>query len=649
MATELAKKGHNVFVICRGLKRTYHYIEDDVHIFRVYDKNYNTFNGYFSYRKKVAKKICKLYKQYKIDLIETPDWGAETIFLKKHKNIPIIVRLHTPLKIWLDYNNNNFGKITNYMLKWENQNLQNADLITCCSHFLSNTIPLYFSLNKNLHVIYNPMNSKDFYLDKKVIKENAILFVGSLEERKGVLILAQALNLIFEKYPNLTMRFIGKDTTRNSFNESTKGIIYNIVKKQYHKNLLFLGQISNQKLNYFYNSSRVAIYPSLFDNLPYVVLEAMSTGIYVVGSQNSGMPEMLDDNQYIYQTGDYIDLAHKVLCAYQKSLTEPYNFKNICNVQKKFDSKTICNEMLRLYQISIIKHVTQKLLKKIDSTKITLIERINNGLANEVYKIETLQGKYILKKYLYNYNFRLENELYDIYEKNKIKVSRPLNQTVFQYNGNQYNIFNFLEGKINVNINHLDYFSKLLLCDRKVLQNASLINKCDLYYISLNKVHSYNFLSPKIIKYVLQEYEVLRKEKIFYDSYLNHGDISKSNIICHGDEKNLIDFDEVIITTELYDFAVIVVKHFVVDDKIDLSLYNQLIFSLKNKFKKYTAKDYYNSVRMYLIKILLEKFYLHCIHKINLFDKSQSKDDYRHYYNLLIYMQKYMEVKKYET
>ena len=645
MATELAKMGHNVFVICRSLKRTYHYIEDNVNVFRIYDKNYNTFSGYFSYRKKVAKKICKLYKKYKIDLIETPDWGAETVFFKGHKNIPIIVRLHTPLKIWLNYNNNNFGKIKNYMLKWENQNLKNADLITCCSNFLSTEISSYFILNQKIHVIYNPMNSKDFYLDKNIVKENSILFVGSLEERKGVLVLAEALNLIFERYPNLIMRFIGKDTTRNSFNESTKEIIYNIVKKQYHKNLLFLGQLSNQQLNYFYNSSRVAIYPSLFDNLPYVVLEAMSTGIYVVGSQNSGMVEMLDDDQYIYHTNNYIDLAHKVLFAYEKSLIEPYNFKNINNVQKKFNSKKICNEMLKLYQIATMKHVSQKLLNKIDSTEVTLIERINNGIANEVYKVETLKGKYVIKKYLYNYNFDLENELYDIYAKNGIKVSKPLNQKIIKYNDNQYNIFRFLEGKTNVKIKDLIYFSELLSCDRKVLRKAFLINKCDLYYTELNKMTNYNFLDFKIIKYVLQEYKTLRKEDIFYDQYLNHGDISNSNIIDNENEKTLIDFDEVIITTGLYDFAVIVVKHFVVDGKIDFTLYNQLMFNLKNKLKRYTDKDYYNSVKMYLVKILLEKFYLHCIHKINLFDHKQLQDNYMHYYNLLIYMKKYMEDK----
>jgi len=36
-----------------------------------------------------------------IDIIEVPDWGAETVLFEPYRKIPLVVRLNTPLKIWL--------------------------------------------------------------------------------------------------------------------------------------------------------------------------------------------------------------------------------------------------------------------------------------------------------------------------------------------------------------------------------------------------------------------------------------------------------------------------------------------------------------------------------------------------------------------
>lgn len=294
LAEELVKKGNNVYVICRGLTENNEYEENGVHIFRIFvPKGNNQIKDYERYRKKVANKLKELQDKNLIDIIETPDWGAETVLFEPMRKIPLIVRLHTPLKVWLKYNKNNFGKVTNKMLYWEEKMLLSADYVTCCSEALKRIIVNDFKLNKEVLVTPNPANIVDFYYDNKIKKENKLLFVGSIEERKGVLVLANALNIVFEKYPQLTMSIIGKDTNRNSYNISTKDVIKKIVKKEYHQNINFLGQINNKDLNKYFNSSLIGIFPSLFDNFPYVVLESMATGIHVIGSKNSGMVEKI--------------------------------------------------------------------------------------------------------------------------------------------------------------------------------------------------------------------------------------------------------------------------------------------------------------------------------------------------------------------
>ena len=66
----------------------------------------------------------------------------------------MVVRLHTPLKVWLKYNKNNFGKVKNLMLKWETKMLNSADMVTCCSNILKHIIVKEFKIHEEtIHVI----------------------------------------------------------------------------------------------------------------------------------------------------------------------------------------------------------------------------------------------------------------------------------------------------------------------------------------------------------------------------------------------------------------------------------------------------------------------------------------------------------------
>ena len=315
MAEELVKQGNEVYVICRGLKKNKKYVENGVNITRIFvEQTQNQIWNYEEYRKRVANELKILQDNNKIDIIEAPDWGAETIFFEKYRKVPIVVRLHTPLKVWLKYNKNNFGKVTKKMLKWENYMIKHADLVTCCSKALKDIIVKDFNMvSDKIFVTPNPANIKNFYYDKNIKKKDELLFIGSLEERKGVIVLAKALNEVFNEFPNLKIKFIGKDTTRNSKNISTVKCIKELVDLKYQDNLIFVGQIPNYDLNLYLNEAKVGIFPSLFDNFPYVILESMITGLHIVGSKKSGMVEMLNDDTSIYNTGDYHDLAKKII------------------------------------------------------------------------------------------------------------------------------------------------------------------------------------------------------------------------------------------------------------------------------------------------------------------------------------------------
>ena len=110
MAEYYANHGDMVHVITRG-KQDRKYIENNVHIIRIAsDNDANNIDSIRDYRRKVSKVLIELQNNDMIDIIETPDWGANTIYFEQYRRVPMVVRLHTPLKIWLNYNNNNFGE-----------------------------------------------------------------------------------------------------------------------------------------------------------------------------------------------------------------------------------------------------------------------------------------------------------------------------------------------------------------------------------------------------------------------------------------------------------------------------------------------------------------------------------------------------------
>ena len=117
-------------------------------------------------------------------------------------------------------------------------------------------------------------------------------------------------------------------------------------------------------------------------------------------------------------------------------------------------------------------------------------------------------------------------------------------------------------------------------------------------------------------------------------NYLNHGDISKGNVIQHKNNYYIIDFDEALIGPRLYDYAVICVKFF---SKNGAFNHKQI-----NKFKKIIKsnmncdeQEFKINLKFYLCKILLEKFALHIENKIDLFSLRQQQDSFDIYLKLL--------------
>ncbi|MGM9879613.1 MAG: phosphotransferase [Bacilli bacterium] len=277
------------------------------------------------------------------------------------------------------------------------------------------------------------------------------------------------------------------------------------------------------------------------------------------------------------------------------------------------------NQML----VEKIKQILQ--IREISSIKFIKLQK--NNLANDIYKLKINNKSYILKKYNYNYDFFLMRKLYEIYTNNKIKLIQPINENVIEIDNTKFDIFEYLSNSNGIIDD--DLIIDLISIDRKVELEANLISKCDFYYNNLCKSKKFKV---KETRCVLYEYSCLRTLKLFDDKYINHGDLSKTNILFNSNIPYIIDFDEAVVTTELYDFAVMMVKLKTNGKYFKCNEIRKIIINLN---MKYTLDEYKAAIKMYLCKVLLEKFYLYEIGKIDLFDETQMNDNYLKYFALL--------------
>ncbi len=239
---------------------------------------------------------------------------------------------------------------------WEHKNTiyKDASLtIVCPSMWLSN-LAMQSSLLKyfNVYTIPNPIDTTIFKpIDKDEAKRKLGLETGkkyllfaamnTKHKRKGFDYLKESV-LLFKKenthVENVELLIVGK------FDEQQKS--------EFDFKVNSLGVINGEnKMVDVYNASDVYLIPSLEDNLPNTVMEAMACGTPVVGFNTGGIPEMVDhlQNGYIAEYGSSQDFTKGISWVLSHN-----NFNALClNARKKvlnnYTFQIIAKQHIELY------------------------------------------------------------------------------------------------------------------------------------------------------------------------------------------------------------------------------------------------------------------------------------------------------------
>ena len=132
-----------------------------------------------------------------------------------------------------------------------------------------------------------------------------LLFVGRLEQEKGVHVLIQAMKEIHRESPTSRLVIVGNGSEETRLRRMVSILELDDVVE-------FVGRIGHDRVQDYYTSSDVISMPSTADE-PFglVGLEAMSVGRPVIGSNVGGIPDWLQDGKvgFLVPPGDAMAIA----------------------------------------------------------------------------------------------------------------------------------------------------------------------------------------------------------------------------------------------------------------------------------------------------------------------------------------------------
>lgn len=137
---------------------------------------------------------------------------------------------------------------------------------------------------------------------------NRLLYVGRLEENKGIDILMEAFQSLAKKRnKDLTLTIVGKGSKLAELNK----IIRN---ETLSDKVTIIPGVHQSQLPEIYWKHSVLIFPSFSESLGLVGIEAMACGLPVIGSNINGLNEYLIDkeNGYTFKVGNSTDLEKKI-------------------------------------------------------------------------------------------------------------------------------------------------------------------------------------------------------------------------------------------------------------------------------------------------------------------------------------------------
>jgi 1,2-diacylglycerol 3-alpha-glucosyltransferase len=296
------------------------------------------------------KEIQNIIKDIKPDIIYINEpllLGLSAIKIGKQFGIPVAAShhfmpenlvhyLHLPLRIE--------DMIHRKIWKWYAKLCTNFSVVVCPTPVAADLIKKYRS-DVSLKVISNGVDLEMFnknndgtYLKKEFNLPNKpiLLFVGRLDKEKNIDVLIRAAALLKGKH-DFHIVIVGQGKEKIAL----KKLVTNA---EIAASITFTGFLPKKDLPNIYTAADIFVMPSIAELQSLVTMEAMASGLPIVGANAVALPHLVHDgeNGFLFKPGDEYSLAEKLAFLLEdKKLSQKMSEKSLEIIKEHDIQKTV--------------------------------------------------------------------------------------------------------------------------------------------------------------------------------------------------------------------------------------------------------------------------------------------------------------------
>jgi len=301
------------------------------------------------------------------------------------------------------------------------------------------------------------------------IKKRFVLFTGGIDYRKNIeksIIAFSKIEkpLLPETSYVVVCRIEKADKERLSNLAKENGVANNVI---------FTGFIPDEDLNFLYNCCDLFLFPSLMEGFGLPVLEAMTCGAPVIGSNRSSIPELIEDEDFMFDPENEDEIASLINEVLKNPLFKQKSIEHSLQKSKEYSWNKVTNKVLSIYS-DIQKEVSlKKSLNRIEKPKIAFFSPLppkKSGISTYSSSLIPFLSRYwdidlFIDDYDCTNDFLTSNfEIFSYADFEKLNQEKKYDKIIYHF-GNSHNhiyMFDMIKKYPGVVVLHDTYLSGVI-------------------------------------------------------------------------------------------------------------------------------------------------------------------------------------------
>jgi glycosyltransferase involved in cell wall biosynthesis len=178
-----------------------------------------------------------------------------------------------------------------------NSNNSRNDLLQFCKLPADRVSQVYWAVDDCF------LDSSKSIPEDSIEQDDYILCVSSLDPRKNIKNLLEAYEIMRTRFPDIKSKLILIGGESHLFADVRLQV------QTYESDVIFKGFVNESTLLQYYRKAKLCVYPSLYEGFGFPPLEAMASGVPVVTSLTSSLPEVVGDAALMVNPYDVDQIA----------------------------------------------------------------------------------------------------------------------------------------------------------------------------------------------------------------------------------------------------------------------------------------------------------------------------------------------------